>query len=120
MRARTIIAAPVIWFGSWLLSLIGLLRMRCCQRLSCLVREIKKAPKRAHAHRLSCGWQLATPGGVPGYDGDKEFGNNITHGGGSASQRLREHSGQSPDVKAMRPFPRDFGSVAACPGFGER
>lgn len=31
-----------------------------------------------------------------------------------------KHSGQSPDVKAMRPFPRDFGSVAVFPGFGER
>lgn len=31
-----------------------------------------------------------------------------------------KHSDQSPDVKAMRPFPRDFGSVAAFPGFGER
>jgi hypothetical protein len=52
MSARTIIAAPVIWFGSWLLLVIGLLRMRCCQRLlSVVAREIKKAPKRAHAHR---------------------------------------------------------------------
>lgn len=30
-----------------------------------------------------------------------------------------KHSGQSLDVKAMRPFPRDFGSVAVFPGFGE-
>src|SRR5689334_25370769 len=116
MSARTIIAAPVIWFGSWLLSLIGLLRMRCCQRLrSCRVREIKKAPKRDPAHRLSCGWQLAIPGGVPGYDGDKEFGNNVAHGRHSASQRLREHSDQSLDVKAKRSLPRDLGSVAVFP-----
>ncbi|MGY3368289.1 hypothetical protein ACVWZL_005414 [Bradyrhizobium sp. GM2.4] len=31
-----------------------------------------------------------------------------------------KHSGQRPDVKAMRPFPRDFGSVAVFPGLGER
>jgi len=31
-----------------------------------------------------------------------------------------KHNDQSPDVKAMRPFPRDFGSVAAFPWFGER
>ncbi|MET3991271.1 hypothetical protein ACVWXN_000857 [Bradyrhizobium sp. i1.4.4] len=31
-----------------------------------------------------------------------------------------KHNGQSPDVKAMRPFPRDFGNVAVFPGFGER
>ena len=31
-----------------------------------------------------------------------------------------KHSDQSPDVKAKRSFPRDFGSVAVFPGFGER
>lgn len=31
-----------------------------------------------------------------------------------------KHSGQCPDVKAMRPFPRDFGSVAVFPELGER
>lgn len=31
-----------------------------------------------------------------------------------------KHSGQSPDVKAMRPFPRDFDSVAGFLQFGER
>ncbi len=31
-----------------------------------------------------------------------------------------KHSGQSLDVKGMRPFLRDFGSVAVFPGFGER
>ena len=31
-----------------------------------------------------------------------------------------KHSGQSRDVKAMWPFRRDFGSVAAFPEFGER
>jgi hypothetical protein len=31
-----------------------------------------------------------------------------------------KHSGQSPDVKAKRPFSRDFASVAVFPGFGER
>jgi hypothetical protein len=32
----------------------------------------------------------AIPGGAPGYDDDKEFGNNITHKGDRTSQRLRE------------------------------
>jgi hypothetical protein len=31
-----------------------------------------------------------------------------------------KHSNQRPDVKAMWPFPRDLGSVAAFPEFGER
>jgi hypothetical protein len=31
----------------------------------------------------------AIPGGAPGYDDDKEFGNNITHIAAKASQRLR-------------------------------
>ena len=30
-----------------------------------------------------------------------------------------KHSGQSPDVKAMPPFPHDFGNVALFPEFGE-
>jgi hypothetical protein len=31
-----------------------------------------------------------------------------------------KHNDQSLDVKAKRSFPRDFGSVAVFPGFGER
>ena len=31
----------------------------------------------------------ATPGGVPGYDDDEKFGNNITHCRSQTSQRLR-------------------------------
>ena len=31
----------------------------------------------------------ATPGGAPGYDYDKEFGNNIAHLAAQTSQRLR-------------------------------
>jgi DNA-binding protein Fis len=31
----------------------------------------------------------ATPGGAPGYDDDKEFGNNVTHLIVQTSQRLR-------------------------------
>ncbi|MGY3235162.1 hypothetical protein ACVWZ4_004270 [Bradyrhizobium sp. USDA 4472] len=41
-----------------------------------------------------------------------------------AAAQLRKgcakHNDQSLDVKANRPLPRDFGSVAAFPGFGER
>src|SRR3981189_1375678 len=57
MSARTIIAAPVIWFGSWLLSVItcflGLLRIRCCERPSFGLENLgnKKGPQRPHAHR---------------------------------------------------------------------
>src|ERR1700710_2343764 len=58
MSARTIIAAPVIWFGSWLLLsviavFLGLLRIRCCQRPSfgCENLGNKKGPQRPHAHR---------------------------------------------------------------------
>jgi hypothetical protein len=31
-----------------------------------------------------------------------------------------KHNDQSLDVKAKQPLPRDFGSVIAFPGFGER
>jgi hypothetical protein len=42
----------------------------------------------------------AIPGGAPGYDDDKELGNNVAHATHEASRRLREHSRQSADVKA--------------------
>jgi hypothetical protein len=45
---------------------------------------------------------LAIPGDAPGYDGDKEFGNNITHKRARAFQRLRNHSDETPDVKGWR------------------
>lgn len=40
--------------------------------------------------------------------------------GAQLPEGCAKHSGQGLDVKAMRPFSRDFGSVAAFPGFGER
>ena len=46
------------------------------------------------------------PGGVPGYDGDKQFGNNVAHETTQSSQRLREHSGQSLNVKARQALSR--------------
>src|SRR4029078_12322137 len=65
MSARTIIAAPVIWFGSWLLSVIT---------YSWLVPDAlspaafsasslgnKKGPQRPHAHRLNLGWPQPPP-----------------------------------------------------------
>jgi hypothetical protein len=41
----------------------------------------------------------AIPGGAPGYDDDKEFGNNITHLAAQTSQRLRGYSRQPLKVK---------------------
>jgi hypothetical protein len=55
-----------------------------------LLWEIKKGPKRPPCAPSVFGWQSATPGGAPGYDDDKEFGNNIAHLAALASQRLRE------------------------------
>src|SRR5437762_2758263 len=43
---------------------------------------------------------LAIPGGAPGYDDDKEFGNFITHMTARTSRRLRKHSRQTLKVKA--------------------
>src|SRR6266850_7217764 len=62
MSARTIIAAPVIWFGSWLLSVMacsgcavasGFFRFRVVGN--------KKGPQRPHAHRLNLGWPQPPP-----------------------------------------------------------
>src|SRR3954451_24186101 len=50
---------------------------------------------------------LAIPGGAPGYDDDKQFGNFITHLAARASQRLRDHSVQTPYVKAKPRWRRD-------------
>jgi hypothetical protein len=51
----------------------------------------------------------AIPGGAPGYDDDKQFGNFITHVTAQASQRLREHTAQSLKVKPQREITLNFG-----------
>ena len=47
-------------------------------------------------------------------------GEALRMAGAQLPKGCAKHSDQSPNVKAMRPFPRDFGSVAVFPGFGER
>src|SRR3954464_11050000 len=93
-------AAPVIWFGSWVLSLMACSGCAAVARLLQLdVRENEKGPKRPlHTARM---WMAsATPGGAPGYDDDKQFGNNVAHLPAQASQRLRENSHPALNVKA--------------------
>src|SRR6202142_905979 len=51
--------------------------------------KIKRGP-RGPMHTARSWMALAIPGGAPGYDDDKEFGNNITHIAARTSQRLRE------------------------------
>src|SRR5215475_7552633 len=104
MRARTIIAAPVIWFGSWLLLLMVCFLDRCGIAAWFFASGNKKGPLEAPCAPPAFGWQSATPGDAPGYEGDKEFGNNITHLTAQTSQRLREHSHRRPIVKALEPF----------------
>src|SRR3979409_433475 len=60
----------------------------------------------------------AIPCGAPGYDDDKEFGNNITHSLAQTSQRLRSYSCRSLEVKARRQG-RAFYSVAGFRALGE-
>jgi hypothetical protein len=45
---------------------------------------------------------LAIPGDAPGYDGDKEFGNNVTHQGAELSKGCANHSDETADVKGRR------------------
>src|SRR5215469_12818675 len=101
MSARTIIAAPVIWFGSWfLLLMVCFLDRLAASAAWFFASGNKKGPQEAPCAPPDFGWQSATPGDAPGYDGDKEFGNNIAHLTAETSQRLREHSHGCPNVKA--------------------
>jgi hypothetical protein len=61
---------------------------------------------------------LAIPGGAPGYDGNKEFGNFITHMAARTSQRLRGYSRPTPEVKGGGAW-RDFGRLTGFRAFGE-
>src|SRR4051812_3189027 len=58
----------------------------------------------------------ATPGGAPGYDYDKEFGNNVAHSTARTSQRLRGYTARSPEVKGRTPLAR-FWQCNCVPGF---
>ncbi|MDU6746651.1 MAG: hypothetical protein E6447_02795, partial [Bradyrhizobium sp.] len=72
------------------------------------------------AHRSDHGWPLAIPGDAPGYDYDKDGGNNVAHVAKQTSQRLREHSHGYPDVKAKPAHTRDFVRLTRNSPFGER
>ncbi|SIO33709.1 hypothetical protein SAMN05443247_04109 [Bradyrhizobium erythrophlei] len=61
-------------------------------------------------HTVRIWMASAIPGGAPGYDYDKEFGNNITHLAARTSQRLRVYSHQTPEVKGRRPLGAIFGA----------
>src|SRR5882724_4654662 len=74
-------AAPVIWFGSWLFSLMACSGSGFCRLFGLELWEIKKGPKRPPRTPPEFGMASATPGGAPGYDENQEFGNNITHAG---------------------------------------
>src|ERR1700735_1283909 len=110
-------AAPVIWFGSWLLSLMA---GSGCAVVSGFfqfkVQEIKRGP-RGPMHTARMWMASAIPGGAPGYDDDKEFGNFITHSAARTSQRLREHSDRPRKVKGRQRPPR-FGQINRVPAFG--
>jgi hypothetical protein len=61
---------------------------------------------------------LAIPGGAPGYDGNKEFGNFITHMAARTSQRLRGYSRPTPEVKGGGAW-RDLRRLTGFRAFGE-
>src|SRR4051794_40402785 len=101
ISARTIIAAPVIWFGSWLWSLMACSGCAVASGFLCLVREIKKGLKRARAHRLM--WMAsAIPGGAPRYHHDKKLGNFIAHLRCHLPEGCADHSPGPQNVKRSR------------------
>ena len=61
---------------------------------------------------------LAIPGGAPGYDGNKQFGNFITHMTARTSQRLRGYSRPTPKVKGGGSC-RNFKRLTRFRAFGE-
>jgi len=73
-----------------------------------MVWKIKRGPKEAPCTPPEFGWPLAIPGGAPGYDDDKQFGNFITHVTALASQRLREHTAQSLKVNPRAEITLNF------------
>ena len=115
----TIIAAPVIWFGSWLLSVMassGCAVLRDFFEVQ--LWEIKKG-SRGPMH-TACIWMAAShPRRVPGYDYDKQFGNNITHLMARTSQRLRDLYLLTLGSQARAATKRSFGSLAGFRAFGE-
>jgi hypothetical protein len=62
----------------------------------------KKGPEEAPCAPPGFRMALAIPGGAPGYDNDKEFGNNVTHWSAYFPKDYANHSGQTPDVKGWR------------------
>jgi hypothetical protein len=61
----------------------------------------------------------AIPGGAPGYDDDKELGNNVAHTTHEASRRLREIDWQKPYCQGTTPLFRDLLSLTGFLAFGE-
>jgi hypothetical protein len=79
-----------------------LLRMRCRQRLSSVeVWKIKRGP-RGPMHTARIWMASAIPGGAPGYDDDKQFGNFIAHQPSGLPKGCATYNGQAPEVKGRR------------------
>src|SRR5882672_9433199 len=108
MSARTIIAAPVIWFGSWLLSVItcflGLLRIRCCERPSFGLENLgnKKGPQRPHAHRPNLDGLQPPPAVRLGTTTIRSLVIILRILGLGLPKGCAKHSAQTPDVKGRR------------------
>jgi hypothetical protein len=63
--------------------------------------KIKRGP-RGPMHTARIWMASATPGGAPGYDDDKEFGNFITHIDVALPKDCADHSDQTLEVKGRR------------------
>ena len=61
---------------------------------------------------------LAIPGGAPGYDDDKQFGNFIAHQPSGLPKGCASYNGQAPEVKGRR-RQRDLRSLTWFRAFGE-
>src|SRR5471032_3321674 len=105
ISARTIIAAPVISLGSWLL--LSLMAGSGCALFGATLSvdlENKKGPKRPHAHRPVLGWPQPAPAVRLGTTRIRSLVILLRILPLGLSKGCAEHTGQTWKVKGKRPI----------------
>src|SRR3978361_1326399 len=117
-----ILGAPVIWFGSWLLSVmtvfLDLLRIRCCQRPSVGFGNLgnKKGPQRPHAHRPNVDGLQPPPAVRLGTTTIRSLVIILRIRGLGLPKGCAGYTARSPEVKGRRRLAR-FSELSGVPAF---